>query len=204
MKSIRSLAAVVLLLVPASALAQKTAKQPASPQSAQPPQASQDWQSSPSTDPRGGVKTTQFTLAGKFIKRPGQGGPDRPTLVVNCNPEGRSIGTGRKLVSATLQVGMPLKIDYVEPSELIATMSYFPKVAVHYGLDNGKSDKDQWSAGADKTSATFPKDTLTKILRSHTVVLAMNSDAESEISVQFDLPDSTLVAQTCGINLRKK
>jgi hypothetical protein len=53
-------------------------------------------------------------------------------------------------------------------------------------------------------SATFSKETLQKLLESHTVIIAMENDAQSEVSVQFDLPDSTQVAQTCGIDLRKK
>ena len=53
-------------------------------------------------------------------------------------------------------------------------------------------------------SATFSKETLQKLLESHTVIIAMENDAQSEVSVQFDLPDSTQVAQACGFDLRKK
>jgi len=204
MITIRSLAAVLLLSIPAALFAQQPAKQSAPPPQAPQSHKGEGWQEEPMTDARRGSKYTQFTLDGKFIKRPGQNASDRPELVVNCKPGGRMSGGAGKLMSATLQMSVPLKIDYVEPTQLTTGTSYYPKVDVHYGLDDGKSEKEQWSAGSDKTSATFSKEALKKLLHSHTVIIAMEGDAGSELSAQFDLPDSTQVAQSCGIDLRKK
>ena len=103
-----------------------------------------------------------------------------------------------------MQAGLPLKIDYVEPSQLTTGISYYPKVEVRYGLDDGKTQEEQWSGGSDKTSASFQKETLIKILRSHTVVISTHGDFGTDISAQFDLPDPAPVAQACGLHLHKK
>ncbi|HXZ12945.1 MAG TPA: hypothetical protein VEG64_11160 [Candidatus Sulfotelmatobacter sp.] len=202
MTSIRSLAVVTLLLLPAAAPAQQPPK-PASSAAASAPASgsSQAWVPSPLSEPRHG---TQFSLDGKFIKRPGQGAPERPTLIVSCSEGGFHNSGSRRFLSATLQAGLPLKIDYVEPSQLTTGMSYYPKVEVHFGLDDGKAQDEQWSAGGDKTSASFQKNTLIKILESHTLVVSTHGDFGTDISAQFDLPDPGPVAQACGLNLHKK
>jgi anaerobic ribonucleoside-triphosphate reductase len=65
-------------------------------------------------------------------------------------------------------VGDPLKIDWVEPEE-IHRISYFPKVAVEYRLNDGKEEKENWTPGTDKTSASFSKGSFEKMLRAQTV-----------------------------------
>jgi len=198
MKSNSLIATLTLLVLPAATLAQQPAK-PAAPASA--PGSSQAWVPSPLSEPRHG---TQFSLDGKFIKRPGQGAPERPTLIVSCSEGGFHNSGSRRFLSATLQAGLPLKIDYVEPSQLTTGISYYPKVEVRYGLDDGKTQEEQWSGGSDKTSASFQKETLIKILRSHTVVISTHGDFGTDISAQFDLPDPAPVAQACGLHLHKK
>jgi hypothetical protein len=102
-----------------------------------------------------------------------------------------------------LVVGDPLKIDWVEP-EQIEVMSYYPKVAVVYRLNDGKEDKENWTPGTDKTSASFPKSSFEKILRAQTLELTAEDNRGSQVIMQFDLPDPTSVEQTCNVDVHKK
>src|SRR6267143_1209190 len=57
---------------------------------------------------------------------------DPPALVVTCKLR----ASRRKFSTAYVNVGAPLSIEYVEPDEIKAGISYFPKVTVQYRLDD--------------------------------------------------------------------
>lgn len=94
----------------------------------------------------------RFTLVGKFLKPLEGDTTNRPALVVDCSSYNRSHRS--KFWRGNLVVGDPLKIDWVEPEE-IHGISYFPKVAVEYRLNDGKKEKENWTPGTDKTSLLF-------------------------------------------------
>jgi hypothetical protein len=159
----------------------------------------QEWRQTERTDAVRGAYT-RYSLAGKFLKTPPGDASSRPSLVVDCSPYNRS---GKpKFVRGTLVVGDPLKIDWVEPEE-IKGISYFPKVLVVYRLDEGKQDKEDWSPANDKTSATFSKGSLEKMLRARTVEISAEDARGSQVAMQFDMPVGTVVEQGCDVDHKK-
>jgi hypothetical protein len=161
---------------------------------------SQGWKQTERTDAVRG-KYTRFTLVGKFVKSPqGDDAANRPAMVVDCSTYNRSHRS--KFWRGSLVVGDPLKIDWVEP-EQIEVMSYYPKVAVSYRLNDGKEDKENWTPGTNKTSASFPQSSLQKILRARTVELTAEDNHGLQVAMQFDMPDPTQVEQSCDVDVHK-
>ena len=158
------------------------------------------WQQSQTADANGDKSSTQFTLLGKFLTRPTRDVGDPPALVLTCRPH----ASRRKFSAAYVNVGAPLNIEYVEPDEIKAGTSYFPKVTVQYRLDDRKEEKEQWAPGTEKTSASIPKAALEKMLGAHTVQIKVAEYRGGAISMQFDIPDSTHLGTTCGLPARKK
>ena len=83
-------------------------------------------------------------------------------------------------------------------------MSYYPKVAVVYRLNDGKEDKENWTPGTDKTSASFPKSSFEKILHAQTLEMTAEDNQGSEVIMQFEMPDPTSVEQNCDVDVHKK
>jgi hypothetical protein len=159
----------------------------------------QEWRQTDRTDAVRGAYS-RYSLEGKFLKTPPGEVTSRPSLVVDCSSNNRSGKS--KFVRGTLVVGDPLKIDWVEPEE-IHGISYFPKVLVVYRLDEGKQDKEDWSPANDKTSATFSKGSLEKMLRAHTVEISAEDARGSQVAMQFDMPGGTVVEQGCDVDHKK-
>lgn len=81
------------------------------------------WEQAAKTDAARGITYTQFTLVGRFIDPQRAPVAKPPTLEVNCTRHAKGDG---EFVSGYLRVGTPLKVNYVEPSEIHGT-SYFPR-----------------------------------------------------------------------------
>jgi hypothetical protein len=157
----------------------------------------QGWRQTQVTD---GTASTRFSLTGKFLKRPAGDVSNPPVLAIDC---GRGRGSKGRLINGNLQVGVPLKINYVEPSEIHGT-SYYPKVFVQVRVDDeAKKDKRQWTPGKDKTSAVFAKYSLKKMLSAHTVEITTQDDAGNDVVMQFDVPsDSKAVEAACDVDTK--
>jgi hypothetical protein len=158
-----------------------------------------EWRQTQRTDPVRG-EYTRYTLVGKFLQAPSGDSTSRPSLVVDCGTYNRSHKS--KFFRGTLVVGDPLKIDWVEP-EQIEGISYFPKVDVVYRLNDAKQDKEQWTPSTDKTSASFSKGSLEKMLYAHTVEITAQDKSGSPVSMQFDLPDATSLEKGCEVEPHK-
>ena len=157
------------------------------------------WQPSQRTDTAQTYSFARFTLPGRFANAPIGTSGNAPALTVDCIPGTPSHPKGRYLAAAIL-VGPTLKIVYVEPEE-IHGMSYYPKVDVRYRLDGAKDDeRDQWSAGADKVSASVPREVVKRILRAHTLAITVADEQGSRLQVKFDLPSPTPVEQACNMD----
>ena len=188
----------LLLLAPlalALALATFGLAEPAPQQ----PSSAPGWQPSQKTDTAGTYAYTRFTLVGKYLASPHGQAANRPALALDCIPGQGSHPDKGKFLAANLLVESTLKIVYVEPEEIHGT-SYFPKVVVRYRADGAKEEEQKWSAGADKTSASIPKDSLKKILRAHTVAITAADDSGSPVAMQFVMPDAALVEQGCSVD----
>jgi len=159
----------------------------------------QGWRQTQVTD---GAASTRFTLTGKFLKGPSGNVSNPPVVAIDCG-SGRRANEGR-LIAGNLLVGVPLKINYVEPTEIHGT-SYYPKVFVQVRMnDEAKKDKRQWTPGKDKTSAVFAKYTLQKLLRAHTVEITAQDEVGDDIVMQFDVPsDSKAVEAACNVDTKK-
>lgn len=157
------------------------------------------WVQTRKTDPGRENFYVQFTLAGKFITRPkDSAGP--PTITVNCHPK----GSRGKFIVASVNPGTLLTIQYVEPPQITAGISYYPKVDVRYRLDDGKEEKVQWAPNSDKTAITLAKDDLKKVLRAHTAQFTAIESHGGEVSMQFDIADPTQVETVCDLPAHKK
>jgi hypothetical protein len=163
---------------------------------------SREWRQSQKTDASRGTSYTQFTLAGKFLKWPKSDVSNRPALRLDCSPAVQK--SRREFSGAYLLIGVPLKIDFVEPPEITSGISYYPKISVEYRLDEGKPQQEQWTPGPDKTSASIPKDKLREMLGAHTVVITLTESQGAEVTTQFDIPDPAQVAETCGLEIHRK
>jgi hypothetical protein len=144
----------------------------------------------------------RFTLVGKFLKSPQTDVPNRPALVLDCIPANISHKSEGKFVAGNLLVGIPLKIDYIEPEEIHGT-SYYPKVVVRYRINDTKEEEERWTPGADKLSSSVSKDWLKKILRARTVEITAHDDRGKDIAMQFDIPDPAPVEQACNVDEHK-
>jgi hypothetical protein len=184
---------LVLLSLASLAFSAITPQQSSSPQG---------WRQSPKTDSARGTPYTRFTVAGKFLRSPSDVS-NGPALAVDCIPGKVSHKAEGKFVAGNLLVGTPLKIDYIEPAEIHGT-SYLQKVSVRYRFDDGKEEGEEWTPGTDKTSASFSKDMLKKMLRIHTVEITAKDADGSPIVMQFDMPDSSAVEEACDVDLPKK
>ena len=170
--------------------------------SATTPQSSsqQAWSQTQMTDSGRASTYTRFTLTGKFLKRPPGDVSTPPTLAIDCGPGRR--GPEGRLIAGNLMVGVPLKINYVEPTEIHGT-SYYQKVFVQVRVDDAKNEKRQWTPGKDKTSDVFSKYSVKKILRAHTVEITTEDENGSPVTMQFDVPDSKAVAEACDVDTKK-
>lgn len=172
------------------------------PAHAQQAPSTRGWQQSDKTDTNRAITTIQFTLFGRFTDPPRGSVPGPPSIVLVCEPsDHKRTGTG-KYISGYIQVGSPLKVDYVEPSEIHGT-SYYPEVPVNFHVDNEKSEDAMWAPRSDKTSIALDKDAAKKLLRGREVVISATEPFESQIVMHFDIPDSTAVLTTCGIREHK-
>lgn len=163
-----------------------------------------EWRESQKTDALREITYTQFTLAGRYLNPPQNGTLKRPLLGVDCSPDQHSRGSKGKFLEAYLLVGTVLDVKYIEPDEIKSGISYFPKVQVRIQFDEGKLREDLQNPGADKTSVSFPKPSLKEALRSHTVVITVDENRAGEVVMKFEIPDSTQVAEACGVAEHKK
>lgn len=169
---------------------------------AQPPQqpsTTHVWRQSQKTNTADRYTYSRFILVGKFAPSRHGVGANRPALALDCIPGTGAHPVKGKFLAANLLVGTTLKIVYVEPDEAHG-IAYFPKVVVHYQTEGAKDEEDKWSSATDKTSLSIPKDSLKKMLRARTVAITADDDHGSQVAMQFDMPDPTLVEDSCNVD----
>jgi hypothetical protein len=189
------------LVIPSAALAQKKLSSAASSaQSSSTPAApATQWRRTEKDDPNRGRTLIQFTLRGQFVKPPRAEASNRPAILVSCAPNERNASEGR-FSDAELLVGFVVKIDYVEPLELTTGTSYNRDVDVRLRIDDAKDRERQWPAGADKSSASIPKDAVKEMLRAHAVVMTVREIDAGNVQMRFDMPDPSQVEKACDIS----
>jgi hypothetical protein len=162
------------------------------------------WRQSQESNNADAYRYARFTLVGTFLSPPPNAVTTRPAVVVDCVPAAKSPRGKGTFLDGKLLVGMPLKIVYVEPSEILEGMSYFPKVAVQLHTDTGKdTEGKQWSPGSDRTSAVISKHSLQQILRAHTVGITAEDENGNRLAMQFDIPDPGIVDDACHLSAHR-
>jgi hypothetical protein len=78
-----------------------------------------------------------------------------------------------------------------------------PEITAHCGSD-GEEEKENWTPGTDKTSASFSKGSFEKMLRAQTVQLTAEDNHGLHAVMQFDMPDPTPVEQACDVDVHEK
>lgn len=178
------------------------------------------WKREQASDPLRGTTFSQFTLTGKFLtERSGNSPKFPPAMVVRCIP-GKSMRgkTNGKFASGFILVGGVLNSTVSDTGNSL--------VRVEYRLDDGKLQSDSWGrstdfpaifmAHADCELCGSGYDKFANLLYGHhtyhkensspqikKIVLGVPEFLGGEIVMQFDLPDSTEVADACGIILHK-
>jgi hypothetical protein len=180
----------------------------------------QGWARIEKTDALRGTPYTRFILEGKFLEAPQQSRTASPTFVVECDPS-RERARGHvhgKLLDAYIAVGAVLDTA-VGPGG--------SELEVQYRLDDGKVKSDVWSHSTDFSAiflssprASFvdlKDEILGKLLYSHKAIYKENTSLPAKkavirvseylggnITMEFDFPDPTDVADACGLFLYKK
>lgn len=202
---------LALLLVPASALSQER------------------WTRIEKTDALRGTTSTRFTLEGKFLEAPQQSKMSSPTFVVDCDPSKWRVSRHQhgKLLDAYIAVGAVLDTKVgLEPG--LVGQRVVSGLNVQYRLDDGKVKSFPPLSHSTDFSAIFLSDTLGNfrdfkdiilgdLLYSHKAAYKENTSVPARkaviqvseylggnITMEFDFPDPTEVADSCGLFLYKK
>ncbi len=167
---------------------------------------SENWRKSDTTDALRGTTYSVFILTGRFLTPPKRRSED-PFFVMKCAAGQHSSGrefTGGELITA-----------YVIVRAIVNNKK--AGVVVQYRLDDGKIHTDLWDRGTDGTAVFPSRDVVNDLFYGHLskhkegtndpvrkVVIAVDEHRGAEVVMQFDMPDSTEVADACGLILHKK
>lgn len=175
-------------------------------------QNAQQWQTQQIKDPFTGNEVTQFRLEGKYLAAP-KDQDTVPAMMLRCKaePHGHYYG---KLVSAFLFVG-----NTVVDSEI--SYDHASRVTTQYRLDDGKIHTNYYYHTRDYKMISLQPQycgecTIDDFFYGHEishkentspqikkVVLSIPEYLGGNIVIQFDLPDVTEVAKTCGVTMHK-
>jgi hypothetical protein len=168
------------------------------------------WISEQRTDPLRGDSYMQFSLDGIFLSRPDRADVLIPHLVLRCAPgqHRASSGTGNghtngKFIQGYIDVGGVVDANVGVNGDV--------RVHVQFRLDDGKLQDDYWSHSTDYSAVFFESVWLNNAFYGHMllhkessgpqvrkVVIGLPEYLGNEVVAEFDLPDSTDVADACG------
>jgi hypothetical protein len=173
------------------------------------------WLQGERTDPLRGINYAEFSLVGKFLTPPNKAPNAPPVLIVHCIPVSDNHGhTNGKFKDGYVLVGGVTDTNVADNGNSFAR--------VQFRLDDGKLQTESWGRSTDFSSiffshptcalcgsgydifanllyghATYHKENTTPQVRK--VVIGVNEFLGGEIVMQFDMPDATEVAESCGI-----
>lgn len=175
---------------------------------------SQDWTRMEVSDPVKKAKYSEFILEGKFVEAPAYLKEQSPKMILRCQPGRFSSGHLRgKLLEGVIEVGAPASNS---PFPELPMTKYSAKVDpggyyVELALDGGEPSAEHWDNLLNYQQVGFGSKQLNNILwkqespvRENTaspvkkVVLSLQRYSTEKIVMQFDLPDSQTVSETCG------
>ncbi len=171
------------------------------------------WTVSDKFDPLHQTSFKEFSLEGRFLVPPRQSNLSAPVLVLHCQPgrhdhRGTKSYSGGKLVEGWIATGAVLDA-HVEP--------FGPCIFLEFRLDDKKLQQDCWSRSTDHSGMFIDDLRLSNLLYGHLmphkegtnpqvrkILLGVSEYLAAQIQVQFDLPDSTEVADACGVIEHKR
>jgi hypothetical protein len=193
--------------------------QPLGARAGSPVSSEKGWKREEVTDPLRGTAFTQFSLIGRFLRTPSNS-ESSPMMIVRCIPGKNLRGKANgKFASGYIYVG-----GVLDTAVLGGGAS---AVNLRYRLDDGKVQSDAWGRSTNFSSIFMSHpgcgglcgggyDLFANLLYGHRmyhkentspqvrkVVLEVPEFLGGEIVMQFDLPDSSEVADTCGIIIHK-
>lgn len=178
-------------------------------------QDTEKWVKADKSDPLRGNSFSQFSLEGKYLTPPRNAAPNAtPSMVVRC--QSGSFNHGHlhgKFLEGYIFVGSVVDTRVSDDLNV--------RVPVEYRLDDGKLQSTQWNHSTDYSSIFFggecslcgngsvdfnnllyghllphKENTSPQV---HKVVIGVPQYLGSEVVMQFDMPDATDVAETCGV-----
>jgi hypothetical protein len=163
------------------------------------------WQRQEKSDPLRKLEYSQFVLEGKYLIPPRAKAPAPPTLVARCQAGNSNFGHAHgKFLKGYLSVDAVL--DF-----------HAGGVPVSLRLDEGKVQSAHWTQSTDGSGAFFESVEFNNLLYGHMlphkegtnppvrkVIIGVPEYLGAEVQVEFAMPDSSDVAETCGVLWHKK
>lgn len=179
------------------------------------------WTQVDRSDPLHQTSFKEFTLTGKFLVPPRQSSLSAPVLVLHCQP-GRHgpnrVRTNGRFVEGWIATGAVLdsaKPQAWDSAKLASKLIDF--VSVEFRLDDEKLQSDWWPKSTDHSGVFLDDIRLDNLLYGHLlghkegtgpqirrIMLGVPEYLAVQIQMEFDLPDSTEVADACGVILHKR
>jgi hypothetical protein len=176
----------------------------------------QEWTQSHKDDPLHKTSLEEFRLDGKWITPPRHTDLRAPVLVLQCQPGifSWSQWDGSYRADAHGKMRGKLLESWIATGTLLDGTT---SVMVEYRLDNQKLKRGNLAISNDRTAAMFHyvngtpfyvRDLLfgrqgwrkeAETYQTHTAVLGMSENLAADFVMQFDLPDVTQVADSCGL-----
>jgi hypothetical protein len=178
------------------------------------------WTQANKSDALHGTSFREFALLGKFLVPPQHSSVPAPALILHCLPGPHGFGNAKTnglFVEGWIAVGAVL--SSAEPS---SGKDFASRVPVEFRLDDKKVQGDLWPMSTDLTGVFLNKPycgfcTLANLLYGHSLphkegsgpqvrkaVIGVPEAFAAQIQIQFDFPDSTEVAEACGIITHKR
>jgi hypothetical protein len=173
--------------------------------------AQSSWEKEEKSDPLRGTQYLQFSLRGKYLAAPKRSDPNAaPVLIARCTPGSFAHGTARgKFLSGYVFIGS------VVDTQIGSAGS--PTVHIQFRLDGGKLQDAYWSHSTDFSSVFFGELDFNNLLFGHLlphkentnpqvrkVVLGLPEFMAGEVVAEFEFPESTDVADACGVIWHKE
>jgi hypothetical protein len=168
----------------------------------------------------------EFTIQGKFLARPRESTIAAPLLVLHCQPGPHRYSNGQisgHFVEGWIGAGAVLNsrtAKYTTSPDLLgnsASKELPARVPVEYRLDDKKPQSDSWGVNTDQSAVLLTDISLDTLLFGHSlphkegtnaqvrrIILGVAEYLGAQIQMQFDLPDSTEVADACGVIVHKR
>jgi hypothetical protein len=189
------------------------------------------WTEADKSDPLHQTAFREFTLQGKFLVPPRQSSLSAPVLVLHCQPGSHNHGKVRAnghFVEGWVATGAVMdssvrgnEIDLSHSARDVEKRA--SQILVEFRLDDKKLHQEFWPVSTDRTGVFLNPIplcgdcTLENLLYGHVgwhdegkggqvrkLLMGVPEYLGAEIQLQFDLPDSTDVADACGLIAHKR